>query len=336
MDAQARHALKTALAAVLAWMAYESVGVMDRQHATWGAMAAVLVMQSNLGGLLKAAGNRGLGTAIGSVTGGLAVLAFGPSPLTLALAIAVTMYCCGLLKLTESYRLAGATVVLVVLSAHSRSDGFQAGVARMADVGVGIGVALLVQGFVWPARAGEELRDGLASALRLGAAYLRTLPSNDRERTRPARLAFREEVRKSRDLLDDLRREPGAYRPDEPLIVAFIDQLEEVQHHLRAVEHAQRIARESTIWTVEIVPAGAAFEWLAQAITGQTPSDPPPDLGHLLEVAEGVLTEPCDPAAPSDTTRTALYYNLRSLARHLSKMIDLLAPTADLSSASAR
>jgi uncharacterized membrane protein YccC len=81
------------------------------------------------------------------------------------------------------------TVTVVVLFNLLMPAGWQVGLIRVEDVGLGCGVSLLVGALFWPRGAAAVLGDNLADALRAGARYLEqaTRWALDLGRRRPSR-----------------------------------------------------------------------------------------------------------------------------------------------------
>jgi uncharacterized membrane protein YgaE (UPF0421/DUF939 family) len=152
---QMKHAVKSGVAAALAVLGHQYLPLPDRSHGTWAAVSALIVMQSNLGSSWKASGQRLLGTAVGALTGAVFSGLLGGAALWLGAAVCVTLLVCSWLGLRESLRLAGATLVLVMLSGTDAGPWLIAG-ERFVDVVLGIVCALLTQSVLWPSRAGAE------------------------------------------------------------------------------------------------------------------------------------------------------------------------------------
>jgi uncharacterized membrane protein YccC len=72
-----KHAIKTAIAAVLTIVIYQSFNIPEGY---WAAISAVIVMQANLGGSLSTSWNRLLGSAIGATVGAAWVVILGRNP----------------------------------------------------------------------------------------------------------------------------------------------------------------------------------------------------------------------------------------------------------------
>lgn len=150
------HAARTALAASLCWWLARRFGLHDGY---WGAISAIIVLQSNFGATLTASRDRILGTLIGAIFG-FSFSLFGTLPWNYILAVFASIAVCGLLGFRSSSRLAGVTVTIVMLvqSSSHKDIAFD----RVMQVVLGILIALIVATLVFPDRARLALRDGLA------------------------------------------------------------------------------------------------------------------------------------------------------------------------------
>jgi uncharacterized membrane protein YccC len=150
------HAAKTALAATICWWLALWLGLHDGY---WGAISAIIVLQSNFGATITASRDRILGTIIGAVLGFTFSL-FGTLPWNYIPAVFVAMVICGLFGFRSSSRLAGVTITIVMLvqSSSHKAIAFD----RVLQVILGIIVALIVTTLIFPDRARLSLRDGLA------------------------------------------------------------------------------------------------------------------------------------------------------------------------------
>ncbi len=111
------HAAKTALAATLCWWL---AGLFGMQDGYWGAISAIIVLQSNFGATITASRDRILGTVIGAIFG-FAFSLFGSLPWNYILAVFAAVALCGALGLRSSSRLAGVTITIVMLVAKGGS-----------------------------------------------------------------------------------------------------------------------------------------------------------------------------------------------------------------------
>jgi uncharacterized membrane protein YccC len=160
-------AAKTALAAALCWWIALRLGLHDGY---WGAISAIIVLQSNVGSTVTASRDRLLGTLIGALLG-FGFSLFGPPLLSYILALLVAVVACGLMGLRNSARLACVTITIVML-VHAEGSHWRLALDRVSQVILGIVVALAVTAFVLPDRARLRLRDGLAAEfLSLGAFF---------------------------------------------------------------------------------------------------------------------------------------------------------------------
>src|ERR1700694_4599861 len=113
------HAAKTALAAALCWWLALRFGLHDGY---WGAISAIIVLQSNFGATITASRDRILGTVIGAAFGFLFSL-IGVLPWNYIAAVFAAVVLCGLLGFRSSSRLAGVTITIVMLvQSNSRKD----------------------------------------------------------------------------------------------------------------------------------------------------------------------------------------------------------------------
>jgi uncharacterized membrane protein YccC len=150
------HAAKTALAAALCWWLAMRFGLDDGY---WGAISAIIVLQSNFGSTITASRDRLLGTLIGALFG-FSFSLLGTLPWNYLLALLAAVSVCGFLGFRSSSRLAGVTVTIVMLV--PAGSHWTVALDRVGEVLLGIFVALAVSTLIFPDRARLRLRDGLA------------------------------------------------------------------------------------------------------------------------------------------------------------------------------
>ena len=193
------HATKTALAAGLCWWLALHFGWHDGY---WGAISAIIVLQSNFGATITASRDRLLGTLIGAVLGfGFSFVGTLPWNYLAAVMLAITI--CGFLGFKSSSRLAGVTITIVMLVQHGASQ-WTIALDRVAQVALGIVVALGVSTFIFPDRAGLRLRDGLAQELLLLGAYFEGILRGFRGDTPEHLSKMREDALATLDGTDEL------------------------------------------------------------------------------------------------------------------------------------
>lgn len=161
------HAAKTALAAALCWALAKRFGLPDGY---WGAISAIIVLQSNVGATVTASRDRLLGTLMGAVFG-FAFSVYGAPPWNYILAVLLAVIVCGLLGLRNSSRLAGVTITIIMLVPKVGSR-WELALDRVGEVLLGIVVALVVTTLVLPDRARIWLRDGLAQEYLMLGSFL--------------------------------------------------------------------------------------------------------------------------------------------------------------------
>lgn len=202
------HATKTALAAGFCWWLAMRFGLHDGY---WGAISAMIVLQSNFGATITASRDRLLGTLIGAVLGfGFSFVGKLPWNYLAAVILAITI--CGLLGFKSSSRLAGVTITIVMLVQHGGSH-WTIALDRVAQVVLGIVVALGVSTLIFPDRARLRLRDGLAQELLVESAYFETILQGFRGESPEQLNAMRDNAQAilngNNELLDAARSEPS-------------------------------------------------------------------------------------------------------------------------------
>lgn len=155
MWAGASQLLKTALAAVIAWvLAAQVFGLEQPYLAPW---AALLTVHATVFGTLR----RGVRQAGASVLGILVAFAagqlFGLGPVSVGAVILVGLLVGSVGGLRDDTTTTAATALIVLTNGYSDNGGILG--ARLLDTGVGIAVGLLVNLLVWP-----PLRDRSAAS----------------------------------------------------------------------------------------------------------------------------------------------------------------------------
>jgi uncharacterized membrane protein YccC len=202
------HAAKTALAAALCWWLALRFGLHDGY---WGAISAIIVLQSDVGSTVSASRDRLLGTMIGAVFG-FSFSLFGVLPWNYILAVLAAMVACGLLGLRNSSRLAGVTITIVML-VQKTGPSWGLALDRVSQVVLGIVVALVVTTVVLPDRARLRLRDDLAQEFlvlgELFEAILQGFLGAPAENLQPLRKDALAMLRGNNELLEAARNEPS-------------------------------------------------------------------------------------------------------------------------------
>ena len=181
----------------------------------WAVLTAVIVMQTSVGGSLKAMVDRFLAT-IGGAVWGAAVTSALPhaDAVSIGVALAVALVpLAGLVAFRPTFRVAPVTAVIMLLAGRDQYGVLHTALERIFEIGLGSVVALAVALLVSPTRAhgmaraaardalaamSEQVRNLLADVSRLPDA-LATLGLHDRTRAAIERVAAAaEEARRER------------------------------------------------------------------------------------------------------------------------------------------
>jgi uncharacterized membrane protein YccC len=286
------HAAKTSLAATLCWWLALRFGLHDGY---WGAISAIIVLQSNFGATITASRDRIFGTLIGAVFGFFFSL-FGMLPWNYIIAVLAAVAVCGLLGMRSSSRLAGVTVTIVML-VQSTGSHWRVALDRVSEVFLGIVVALAISTLVFPDRARLRLRDGLAQEFLVLSAFFEAIlqgfrgqPSKNLAELRENALAA---LRDNNQLLEASRNEPSGgpgWREGLGMLAQFGRSIFDL---LVALEFAVRDSHEDD-YAQQLEPAlgqlatdiQSGFHYLARCIHGWRFHVPPVSLNLEEDIAK--------------------------------------------------
>ena len=145
------------------------------QHSFWIVLGALSVLRSNALSTGQSVVRGLVGTTIGFVVGGGLVLVLGTNPVLLWVLLPVAILVAGIAPAVSfAAGQAGFTVALLILFNIISPAGWQVGLVRIEDVGIGCAVSLVVGALFWPRGAAGALRRALAEAYADCAAGLRT------------------------------------------------------------------------------------------------------------------------------------------------------------------
>lgn len=155
----ARLALQSALAGALAWLAVRWTGTGE---AFLAVISAVLVLEPARAQTLKSAGDRVVGTLIGTAIGLIALLGTSSVPTPVSLA-AVMLVMGGLVAWKPDWRYG----VVAAAGLAVASDGALMAAAQTRGIAIflGAGVGIAVGALVWPESAGARARRQISAAL---------------------------------------------------------------------------------------------------------------------------------------------------------------------------
>jgi len=162
-------ALRVSIAGTLA---FAITKIFNLPQGYWAAITAVVITQASVGGSLKAAVERFMGTLAGAIYGGVvaAVVPHG-SPLGMGLAIFIGLLPLALLAAVKpSFRVAPVTSLIMLLPQAGQTIGPFAGpIDRVAEISLGNIVGVVVSLFVLPARAHTLMMEAAARVVSLNA-----------------------------------------------------------------------------------------------------------------------------------------------------------------------
>ncbi len=166
-----QNSLRGSLALAAAVLVADLSGV---QHGFWVVLGTLSVLRTNAASTESTALRALGGTVAGFVLGALLLLGIGTSTpalwAALPIALAIAAYAPGTLPF--AFGQAAFTIVVVVLFNLLVPAGWQVGLLRIEDVGIGCLVSVLVGVLFWPRGASAVVGDDLADAFRRGASYL--------------------------------------------------------------------------------------------------------------------------------------------------------------------
>ena len=150
------HGVKTALAAVLA---YAITAFLALEFGYWAVISTVIVMQVYVADSVEMCLYRFSGTMIGALLGVIVLLVIPKTPVFIGIALFVTIGLCSFLtRYRTRYRMAGITVVIVVMTGLQAQDVFDFGLSRVVEIFIGIFCAFAVSVLVFPKRKVDVLR----------------------------------------------------------------------------------------------------------------------------------------------------------------------------------
>jgi hypothetical protein len=160
-------AIKTAIAAVLAWFIPHSL---NWNYSIYAVIASIIVMGLTSGSTLKLSMQRIAGTIIGGLTGIICSLLLGTNAWSLGIGVFLGVFISSWFKFKEAAKLSGYVAALIVLT-HGQQPWLY-GWGRFLETLFGVGVALTVNRCLWRSQASQELRRCLSQILaNLGYLY---------------------------------------------------------------------------------------------------------------------------------------------------------------------
>lgn len=291
-----RHALKTGIAAVLA---YGITHLFHLKYGYWATLSAVIVMQVYVADSVQMCLYRFSGTAVGALIGMIAILIFPATPAMTVVALFCSVaFCAYMTRYNARYRMAAITVCVVVLASIDQENRLVFGMLRVVEIGLGVAAAFLVSVLLWPVRAGTALKARLMERFGDCARHYETIID--------AFLAMQSgldqhlldqlqtDIREDRELFQKvLHHERRMYHEDTNLLSLKVRTLEKCQSHLQTMlqalnsEHGQgyEIIMDRELREL----ASVTVEGMRDIVSGRTPSTDL--LTKALDASEAKLHE---------------------------------------------
>jgi uncharacterized membrane protein YccC len=256
-------ALKTALAGSVSLFLSLAINTYFKRpdyiiSGLWAALAAIVVQQAHLGSTYKSAWLRFLGVLVGSLMGGLFTTLLGSNPISLAVAIFLTIVICSLFQIKESLRIAclSVAVVMILWGLRPAINPWVFGFYRFLDSCLGISVAVVIAHLIWPLQVSRKLSNHVADILdfvRTGYSFSTSLKRREPEVPAVLRKA-NELIWKSRQLLEDSKLE----------LLTMYDNLEEWKflfNHLDILVDKVRVLNKTHKENLEELMGGEALSF---------------------------------------------------------------------------
>ncbi|RCJ37819.1 hypothetical protein A6769_11180 [Nostoc punctiforme NIES-2108] len=244
-------ALKMAIASAISLIIAQGL---QWEYPFYAVIAAIIVMSSTHGSTLKLGIQRLIGTAIGAIAGAIFAIALGSNSWSLGLCVFLTIFFTSYWKLNEAAKLAGYVAAIVILS-HSQSPWLYAW-HRYLETFLGIAVALLVNNFIFPARADTELRRYLSQTLVHLEQFYRLVidcaftGNYDRPSVDVLKLTIINSLVAERELWQEVRQgrtnEPIETRVNE----AWEFLIRRIWEHILTMEHTVLARQQDTFWQI--------------------------------------------------------------------------------------
>ncbi len=201
-------------------LAYAIATALGLPQGFWAVLTTIIISQNSVGGSLKAALERLVGSLCGALVGAIAAIllpSHAPLPVGVALVVAIAPLAL-LTAFSPGFRVAPVTAIIVLLSTGAATMGpLGFALDRVLEIALGTVIGLAVSLLVAPARAHAQVREAasqattllaeimaaLAPAVRTGAPDLGTLPTRVQAALNRLDMAVEEAARERRSRLSD-------------------------------------------------------------------------------------------------------------------------------------
>jgi len=260
-------------------LAFAIAHLLELKQGYWAVLTAVIVVQANVGGSLKAASDRLVGTLAGGAYG-VVIVTLIPQEETLwrgaGLALALLPLAIAA-AFRPGLRVAPVTAIIVLLGVNSQSGGALPSVIdRVIEIGLGSAIAFAASLLILPTRAHAQLATAAAGALDLLAEMVPALLDglsgrHDADRVHAMHRRIRAALSKLEVFADEARRERASLLSGEDDPEPVLRTIRRLRHDLIMVDRATRGALPDSV-AGSLMPAltelSAALESALRGLAG--------------------------------------------------------------------
>lgn len=252
-----RAEIKLALRVAIAGIAtFALARWLDMAQGVWAVITAVIVVQTSIGGSVKAAIERSIGTLAGALYGGMVgwLLPHG-SIVGLGAAIAVSLAPLAFLAAMDPrFRVAPVTALIIVFTASPEVTGaLHSGFDRILEIALGNVIGVAVSVFVLPARAHFMLAQNAAEVVAIQAQLVVMLLGGgtgpDEAELQRLRARTRATLKKLEAAADEAKRERQIHLSNEPDPEPLVRTLYRLRHDLVMIGRACAVPFPETLVT---------------------------------------------------------------------------------------
>lgn len=257
-------------------LAFVLAHLLELKQGYWAVLTAVIVVQANVGGSLKAASDRLIGTLAGGAYG-VVIVTVIPGEETLwrfaGLALALLPLAIAA-AFRPGLRVAPVTAIIVLLGVTAQTAGaLPSVIERVFGIGLGSAIAFGVSLLVLPTRAHAQLATAAAGALDLLADMIPALLDGLSGRHDPERLfalhrRMRAALAKLEVFADEARRERASLLSGEDDPEPVLRTIRRLRHDLVMVDRATRGALPDSVAGPLMPALGDLSAALEQALRG--------------------------------------------------------------------
>ena len=259
----------------------------------WAVITAIIVIQSNVGGSLRMARDRLVGTFFGALIGLLAVTAMPDGSLGRGVGLLIALVPTAIASAASpAFRMAPITAILLLMSVHTSVTPLALGLDRVLEIALGGAIGLGVSLTVLPATAHRDLRRILNRALLLMAGAFEPMLAGlsgqrDDARLRGLHQDIRRMLTRADQTAEEARQERAARLTDERDPDVLVNTVRRLHTNLLLLGRATMQPLPDVVGAILIPPlasAGAGVKADFQAVAKSlVDGSLPPDLSGVDE-----------------------------------------------------